>query len=275
MPNVHSLFSNRDSDDDDSHGDENNRYVGGVSARGGGSGLAVTPNVDEADGIFSAIRSNAEQVAPGSSSQPPRRTITLYKSSFVVDNGPERRLDDPSNAEFLRDLAKGVVPRELMESEGDTNVEVGLIDKRSMEYGQDSSTSASSTSASASQYGRRTEERSSVAFTGEGQSLGTAASQTSSGGIITPATTATQPSVDESKPTTVIQVRLLNGKRLRIKIEKCAKVSLLIEHIHASGEAGTEDYLLSSGFPPQVLNDFEKTIEECGLVGAQVIQKKA
>jgi hypothetical protein len=36
MPNIHSLFSNRDSDDDDSHGDENNRYVGGISARGGG-----------------------------------------------------------------------------------------------------------------------------------------------------------------------------------------------------------------------------------------------
>lgn len=227
------------------------------------SGLAVRPNTDEADGIFSAIRSNAEHVAPGSSSsQPPRRTITLYKSSFTVDDGPERRLDDPSNAEFLRDLAKGVVPKELMESEGSDNVEVGLIDKRSMEYGDDSK----------SQFGRRTEEQN-VAFAGEGQSLG-AASQISPGGIITP-TSATQPVLDESKPTTVIQVRLLNGKRLRIKIEKCAKVSLLIEHIHASGEAGTEDYHLSSGFPPQVLDDFEKTIEECGLVGAQVLQKKA
>jgi hypothetical protein len=36
MPNVHSLFSNRDNDDDDSSEDENNRYVGGISARGGG-----------------------------------------------------------------------------------------------------------------------------------------------------------------------------------------------------------------------------------------------
>lgn len=36
MPNIHSLFSNRDNDDDDSSEDENNRYVGGISARGGG-----------------------------------------------------------------------------------------------------------------------------------------------------------------------------------------------------------------------------------------------
>lgn len=36
MPNIHGLFSNRDSEDDDSAGDENNRYVGGVSSRGGG-----------------------------------------------------------------------------------------------------------------------------------------------------------------------------------------------------------------------------------------------
>lgn len=228
------------------------------------SGLEVTPNISDPNSIFSAMSSNAEHVEPGSSSQLPRRTITLYKTSFAVDNGPERRLDDPSNADFLRALAKGVVPRELIDSEGG-DVEVGLVDKRSIEYGDDSSPFAASS-------GRRQENI--TAFSGEGHSLG-AASQASTGGIITPTSVSTPPVTDDSQPTTVIQVRLLNGKRLRVKIEKTATVSTLIQHIHASGDAGYEDYVLSSGFPPNTLTDFGQTIEESCLVGAQVIQKKA
>lgn len=36
MSNVHGLFSNRDNNDSDDNDSSNNRYVGGVSARGGG-----------------------------------------------------------------------------------------------------------------------------------------------------------------------------------------------------------------------------------------------
>lgn len=34
--NVHGLFSNRDNESSDDSDNDNNRYVGGVSARGGG-----------------------------------------------------------------------------------------------------------------------------------------------------------------------------------------------------------------------------------------------
>ena len=43
MPNIHGLHDNSNNDDDYSD-DNNDRYVGGVDARGGGSGLAVVPN---------------------------------------------------------------------------------------------------------------------------------------------------------------------------------------------------------------------------------------
>jgi hypothetical protein len=38
MSNVHGLFSNKNKDDDDDDDDDesNNRYVGGIGARGGG-----------------------------------------------------------------------------------------------------------------------------------------------------------------------------------------------------------------------------------------------
>jgi UBX domain-containing protein 1 len=68
---------------------------------------------------------------------------------------------------------------------------------------------------------------------------------------------------------------LLNGKRLRVKINKNATISVLVQHINASGDAGSEDYILSAGFPPKTLEDMSVTIEESGLAGSQVVQKKA
>jgi hypothetical protein len=81
--------------------------------------------------------------------------------------------------------------------------------------------------------------------------------------------------VDEGKPVTMIQVRLLNGKRLRVKINVDATVGDLVLFVNASGDAGQEDYVLSAGFPPKILEDLEKTVGEVGLQGSQVIQKKA
>lgn len=39
----------------------------------------------------------------------------MYKSGFQVDDGPYRRLDDPENADFLRAMATGRVPKELLD----------------------------------------------------------------------------------------------------------------------------------------------------------------
>jgi hypothetical protein len=55
-----------------------------------------------------------------------RRTITMYPSGFTVDNGPHRQLSDPSNAEFLTALARGMVPRELHEG-GDGEVRLDWL----------------------------------------------------------------------------------------------------------------------------------------------------
>ena len=44
MSNVHGLFSGnnkKDSDDEDNKDDSNNRYVGGIGARGGGRCVCV------------------------------------------------------------------------------------------------------------------------------------------------------------------------------------------------------------------------------------------
>ena len=200
----------------------------------------------------------------------------MYRNSFTVDNGPERRLDDPNNAEFLKDLARGIVPKELMDGDGSGggggggggDATVGLIDKRHADYNADDCDCDDD-------HGHGQGPAVPRSFAGEGQSLGSTAA-VATGGIISPTTTTAEtPTVNTAQPTTVIQIRLLNGRRLRVTINKCSTVLTLVEFINASGDAGGEDYVLTAGFPPKVLGDLSLTVEECGLAGSQVIQKKA
>lgn len=248
MANVHGLFSNKDDKEDDEDDNTNNRYVGGVSARGGGSGLAVEPNHDE-DGSDprDSVFSQAESAGPNAGEEV-RRTITMYRNGFVVDDGPYRRLDDPANAEFLRSLAQGVTPRELL-SEGD--VTVGLIDKRSEEYVETFQS-----------------------FSGAGASLGTKTTgEDEKTETVDPATLPEQPpAVDAGQPTTSIQVRLPNGKRKVIKINLTASVRDLAAHLR---EVATGPFRLLTGFPPQPITDFAQSVEAAGLKGSAVSMQSA
>jgi len=165
-----------------------------------------------------------------------------------VDDGPYRRLDDPANAEFLRSLAGGRTPRELLQDSDQGNVTVGLIDKRQEEYVE--------------------EFRS---FSGQGTSLGTAVATTTASNIFDPATLPSPPEVG-TQPTTSIQVRLLNGQRRVIRIPLSATVADLAAHL---GDAATEPFRLVSGFPPKPLEDPNMTVKDAGLKGAQVQMQKA
>ena len=183
----------------------------------------------------------------------------MYRDGFTVDSGPFRRLDDPQNGEFLRALAAGRTPKEMgVDEEGNPlegEVVVGLVDKRSEDYAEP--------------------ERGFAAFDGEGTSLGSAATPATAGGVVVPDAAAVAPAVDEAQPTTSIQVRLASGKRLIVKVNKTATVNDVAAAINASGEAGTDMYVLSAGFPPRPIEDLTKTVEEAGLAGSVVNQKKA
>lgn len=287
MPNIHGLSSLRNdnnnprrpsnNDSDSDNNDENNRYVGGVSSRGGGSGLAVLPNHQNSNGdaasdsIFNlAEAGGGGDATSGGGGGEVRRMITMYRSGFTVDNGPYRRLDDPSNAEFLGSLARGLIPRELREdnAEGGGEVMVGLVDKRGEEYDEERHGQRGGGSGGGFQ-----------SFSGEGQALvdsSSAASAAPSGGIINPNTSSSTPPppLDTSKPSTSIAIRLLNGKRLVVKINLDSPVLELGQHID-SDAVGGEPYVLTSGYPPAVIEDLSVSVEEAGLKGAQVVLKKA
>lgn len=175
----------------------------------------------------------------------PLRTITMYRSGFVVDDGPYRRLDDPANAEFLRALAMGRTPRELAE-QGD--VKIGLVDKRSEEYVETFRS-----------------------FSGAGTALG-ASGAVSEDGVIDPSTLLESTPVDEGQPVTSVQVRLMNGTRRVLRMNLSSTVAQLAAHLR---EDSAQPFRLVSGFPPKPITNVTQTIEEAGLKGAQVVQKAA
>lgn len=256
MSNIHGLFSSErhSSQDDDNDDEDNSRYVGGIGARGGGSGLAVQPNPslggDSSASIFNAAEQESSEASAASSST--RRVITMYQSGFTVDDGPYRRLDDPANSEFLTSLAAGRTPREFF-TEGSGPIEVGLVDRRKEEYVEQFSS-----------------------FSGTGNSLGNAGASVAVGGVVTPPESTTEPLPDATGGnTTSVQVRLLNGKRVVIKIGKDSPVTELAERINATGMAGTDPYVLVSGFPPTPMEDLTLTVAVAGLAGAAVQQRKA
>lgn len=174
-----------------------------------------------------------------------------YRDGFVVDDGPYRRLDDPANADFLRALAMGRTPRELMEDSESGNVVVGLVDKRGEEYVE--------------------QFRS---FSGQGNSLGTAAAPAQLNAVFEPSVLpASPPAVDDSQPSTSIQVRLLNGQRRVIKVNLSQTVADLAAQLRE--DANSQPFRLVSGFPPKPLENPGETVEAAGLKGAQVSMQKS
>jgi len=252
MPNIATLFSgrNNDEDDADSLDESNSRFVGGLDGRGGGSGLAVLPSGDDRD-PRAAILGRAQQAGADDGDSTSRRTITMYRDGFTVDDGPYRRLDDPANAEFLRSLAMGRTPRELVDEGTDGNVTVGLVDKRNQEYVETFRS-----------------------FSGAGSALGSTTAPPTNGVIDPSQPPPTAPAAADGA-TTSVQVRLISGKRLVLKVPVTGTVLHLVNEIISSGDAGSDPFLLMGGFPPRQITDWNATIKESGLAGAAVTQKKA
>ncbi|CAM9560526.1 unnamed protein product, partial [Phaeothamnion confervicola] len=106
-----------DENEDDNEDDRNEYYAGGIG-RDGGSGLAVVGGPNDrrrhpagsggpggpVEDIFQRAESSESAPLPAAGA---RRTITMYREGFTVDDGPFRRLDDEANAPFLQDLSQG------------------------------------------------------------------------------------------------------------------------------------------------------------------------
>lgn len=242
---------------------KNEYYTGGAGSRGG-SGLAVEgPNTGGGD-IFSRIVKKAEDggesMRGGESSDNVTHKIKLYRNGFVVNDGPFRQGDTPENKTFLEQLAMGYIPSELRSNQPGKQgeVDVGVEDLRNEDYVPPPPPAY-------------------VAYGGQGMVLSSSSTrQEGDGGVVDPTQLPPAPEVDSTSPTTTVQVKLLNGKKIRVKINTSHSVAQLCAHIVASGgEAGR--FVLASGFPPKDLppGSLEKSVADAGLQGASITLKNA
>eukprot|EP00824_Muranothrix_gubernata_P000576 TRINITY_DN1068_c1_g1_i3.p2 TRINITY_DN1068_c1_g1~~TRINITY_DN1068_c1_g1_i3.p2 ORF type:complete len:211 (-),score=19.00 TRINITY_DN1068_c1_g1_i3:34-666(-) len=185
---------------------------------------------------------------------PITRTLAFYKDGFTVDGtGPLRRLDDPANMEFLRDVERGVVPKELDDVSG-RPVHVQLEDHRDQDYCPPP-------------------EPKYIAFAGEGHRLG------SSTHASPPPESQSQPrpskghEIDETKPVTSIQIRLHNGTRLVCKFNLSHTVADLRAFIDAATCGPPRAYEIRTTFPSRSLVDLSQTVEQAQLQNSVVVQK--
>lgn len=176
---------------------------------------------------------------------PKRVVLTFYKDCFTVDDGPPRKLADPANKAFIDDINNGRVPRELATN---VDVDVELIDKKGEDY-------------------KPPPKPAMVSFSGAGHTLG--GPQTN--GMAS--TTAKKLIVDDSAPTTTVQVRTHNGQRLIIKANQTHTVGDLRAHIALECPAGGKSFELRTTFPSQALTDDTLTLKDAGLLNAAIVQR--
>ncbi|XP_057420260.1 plant UBX domain-containing protein 4-like [Lotus japonicus] len=187
--------------------------------------------------------------------------IVFWTNGFTVNDGPLRSLDDPENASFLESIKKSECPKELEPADRRSSVNVNLI-RRNEKYHEP--------------------EKPHVPFQGVGRTLGSSsasvAPQPTASSTSTSFNTSPTPSaglvVDQSLPSTQIQLRLADGTRLISNFNYHHTVSDIRAFIDASRPEGARNYQLQiMGFPPKLLSDETQTIEQAGLANSVVIQK--
>ncbi|CAH9105750.1 unnamed protein product [Cuscuta epithymum] len=180
--------------------------------------------------------------------------IVFWRNGFTINGGPLRRFDDPENEIILQSIQKSECPKELEPADKRAVVHLNLI-KRENNCPEP-------------------ETHDNVPFQGIGRTLGGSSSQATS--EPTALDTAPSPStgsvIDESLPSTSVQLRLANGTRMVARFNNHHTVGDIRAFIDASRPGVSQSYQLYTGFPPKILSDTTQTIEEAGLLNSVIIQ---
>jgi len=274
MSNVKGINDIKDDDEDEEDKKRQAYYAGGQGQNGGGSGQEVLDprefmkrardemgaqtvgEYTDAQGPASSSSFTGQgQTLSGESVQgaavqkpPEEHTITFYQNGFTVDDGPLRNPEDPENAAFLQAVNRGQMPQELMGPDGQSEGDVHVIDKSGEAYKPPPVTLKP--------------------FQGGGRSMrdeaSSSAAAASSEGEAAPLV------VDESQPTTTLQVRLADGSRKIVKANHTHTIAQLRSHIMTLTPG--VGFNLKGGFPPKPLADESLSLADAKLLNETIVQ---
>uniref|UniRef100_A0ACD5UHZ8 Uncharacterized protein n=1 Tax=Avena sativa TaxID=4498 RepID=A0ACD5UHZ8_AVESA len=192
--------------------------------------------------------------------QPPEEivhNIYFWSNGFTVDDGPLRSFDDPEHASFLKSIKNSECPTELAPADGRSKVNVNLVRKE-----------------------EKCPEpvKRPAPFQGGGRALATPSENSAPSAAASSTATATTKTtktvtVDDSLPSTSLQIRFIDGSRVVARFNTSHTISDVRAFVDATRPGEASDYTLQAGFPPKALDDMTKTIEEAGVANSVIIQR--
>ena len=196
-------------------------------------------------------------------------TLKMWKGGFSVDDGELRSYDDPNNRDFLRSIQRGEIPNELIRMARGGEVGLNMEDHRQEEY--------------------VAPKQKFKAFQCAGQRLGSPDVGGSSAALSTaapPAPPAGAASadvagsgefflhVDESAPTTNLQIRLADGTRLVGKFNHTHTVGDIRTYIVGSRpQYSGATFAIMTTFPNKELTDEKLSLTDANLLNAVIVMR--
>lgn len=282
MSNIHSLSDILGKDEADK---KDLVYTNGAS-----SGTYVrAPSKNDAQNptFFDNLKQNGVQNESGRHNGPQKPGETLVRVTIIMwENGitvkehppgspntpttsvdrhedvPLRTFDDPKTKEFVDSLTKNQLPAEFAQNR-DRVYDFEVVDRRTQKW----------TATPPSSLPQKPPQPAHVAFSGEGFSLGKDSPASDVAGSELVAGRAL-PVPDKAKPTTRIQIRLGNGKRVVGVFNQSHSVADLYAFTEANSCAPGKKFNLITVAPPvRTLMDMEMTLADAKLLNSVVSQK--
>lgn len=247
---IATLWDNKESEEAD---DNNQAFYAGGSEHSGQQ--IIGPNRGGfVEDLFRQASQSAESMPTGSSA--PSLPIVFWRNGFTIGDDEElHSYGSSDNSQFLECLKRGETPPEIAARfRGSRNADVNLVNRAHQDF---------------------TPSQKIQTFSGEGRRLGAPTPETVKTEQTTSAETpASSLKVDESKPKTTVQVRLVDNTRLVIPVNLSHLVGDLISHVRAiRPEYSETNFVLATTFPAKELTDLNQTIGDAKLANASVLQK--
>ncbi|KAG2155278.1 uncharacterized protein EDB93DRAFT_1129869 [Suillus bovinus] len=200
------------------------------------------------------------------------RHLHLWRDGFSLEDGPLMRYDEPGNQELLRSIQQGTAPVSFMDVTPGQRVNLNVATRLSEDYVPPKKGN----------------------FSGPGQRLGAPTPAVTSGAAAlmpgsfpSGTSSAAGPSVsverhsintrfevDQTQPTTSVQIRLADGTRMPCRMNLTHTVGDLRSFINASRpENLSRPYTIGTTFPNRTLEDDTETIEGAGLSNSVIVQR--
>ncbi|KAI8976340.1 hypothetical protein BD414DRAFT_496628 [Trametes punicea] len=210
------------------------------------------------------------------------RHLTFWRDGFTVEDGELMRYDDPANEQILAEIRAGRAPPQVLNVSPGQPVELRIVRRLNEDYVPSPKT------------------RQAKVFSGQGHRLGSPVPGEVSPGAGASASGATMPGgfptgvpggsslptqrnvdsintrfeVDQTKPTTSVQIRLADGTRMVARMNLTHTVGDIRSFINASRpENNARPYVIMTTFPNRTLEDETQTIEAAGLANSVVVQR--